>query len=216
MSSLHPYPLIYCPPGVARPACCPGVHQVGLLPGVGPDAVAHSDGTIQGGGGMCYGGAYSDTLYRWTKTMAGWYLGLNPAHKPQHLARTSTHPRIVRWVRVPGIHAAHEWAVPVLVTWIDESPVVAVDRIWAGAAAGWTHGDDLDPTLRACLAIANHIQLAPEPEDRNRQVRDLAVSLLALGHWLDEDLLVAAGWMSERMMISVIKAAIDQFEPAAA
>lgn len=200
---MNPYPLIYCPRGILRPSCCPWPAGVGLLDGKGADAPA--------GGGTCYGAAYRDG--DWRKTPAGWYV-LIEGHKPQHLGRAQSHPRILRWQAVPGHAPETWWRIPVLLApmvTVDGQPdkaacyVSAIDRVWG--PSGWEAPADLEPIMRSLLAIAEGVPLADTPEDRSRAVAQLAIDLAALGQWIDGDLMATAGWLTEDVMTRIIFAA---------
>lgn len=207
---MNPYPLIYCPKGVDRPTCCPAPHVVGIVPGKGPDATFDADGKPTDQGGLCFGGTLQPGL-RWVRTPKGWWIGLHPQHQPQHLRRVALHPRIVRWTWVDGAQDGHRWQVPVLLTTTDEGDIVlALDRVWRGEADGWQAGDDLTAIVTRCLAIANQVALADSEAERDAAVRILAVDLLALGHFTDDDFLAGTGWLSESTMIRVVQAAIDR------
>lgn len=208
---MTPYPLIYCPAGVARPAAvCASPHQVGTLAGKGPDAHLDADGKPIDRGGTCHGGTLQPGL-RWLKTPAGWWLGLHPQHQPQHLRRVALHPRIMRWTWVEGAEPGHRWQVPVILTTNDAGDtVLALDRVWRGEADGWQAGDDLTAIAERCLAVANGVALADSEDERNAAIRTLAIDLLTLGHWANGDLLAATGWFSELVMVRIVQASIDR------
>jgi len=210
---MNPYPLIYCPQGVARPACCPSVGGTGLLDGKGADVASGGKG-----GGVCYGGPYRDGA--WQRTPAGWYVLLD-GHKPQHLGRAQSHPRILRWQAVPGHLPETYWRVPVvlapLVAEKDGAAaacyVSALERVWYGD--GWKAPTDLEDLHRSLLAIAEGVPLADTAAERDHKVTALAIELLELGQWVDGDLLAAAGWLTEALVERVILAACGA-EPEAA
>jgi hypothetical protein len=206
---MTPYPLIYCPKGRSRPAVAASPHQVGIMPGHGPDARLDDRGQPLDAGGTCHGGTITPGL-RWLKTPAGWWLGLHPQHQPQHLRRVDGHPRVMRWTWIDGAQAGHRWQVPVILTTSpDGDTVLALDRVWRGEA-GWQAGDELTSIAERCLAVANLVALADDDRDRDQAIRSLAIDLLTLGHHVDEDLLIATGWLSELTMVRVIQAAIDR------
>jgi hypothetical protein len=60
---------------------------------------------------------------------------------------------------------------------------------------------------RQVLAIASGVPLAETAEERDRACARLAADLLALGQWVDADLLAVLGWLSEDTMERVILAA---------
>jgi hypothetical protein len=202
---LTPTPLIYCPIGIPRPACCPPRAPIAALKGKGPDAVTTViDGQehTEGGGGTTYGGGYDPaTKGAWRKTRAGWYvLLLN--HRPQDLIRVQRHPRVREWVTIPGVRPDHQWQVPVLLDLSDGQVTSALDGIWDGER--WT-GGELEPLQQALLALVNGIEQS-SPVDLSAAVRDLAVQGLALGQHVDIDLLAVAGWFSESLCLATISA----------
>ncbi len=200
MSELNPYPLMFCPPGIDKPACCPHMGQVRVKSDAGPE----------GAGGICWGGGYDAQAGTWTKTAAGWWLNLN-GQQPQHLTRMQTHPRILRWRSIPGALEGHWWQIPVLLTHVlhgeDKTYVSALDRIWSGTE--WAAPSELKPIQERVLAVVNGIPLDMDLEVRNAAVRKLAVSILQIGQWVDQDFLSAAGWLSERMMLNAVACSAD-------
>lgn len=208
---MNPYPLIYCPKGVARPACCPWQGGTGLLDGKGADAPV--------GGGVCYGGPFRGGA--WKKTPGGWYVLLD-GHQPQHLGRAQPHPRLVRWQAVPGHAPETWWRIPVMIQPLvrpDGQPdrarvyVSALDRVWG--PDGWQAPSELEPIMRDLLAVSEGAPLADTAEERDLAVVRLAISLCALGQWVDGDLIATAGWLTDTVVLRIIKAAIgiDFMEP---
>ncbi len=108
---MTPYPFIFCPPGVDKPACCAHMGQVRQTATGGPE----------GTGGVCWGGPYDPEAARWVKTAGGWYLG-DAGHRPQDLVRLNTHPRVVKWHQIPGALEDQWWRVPVLLTLTGDDP----------------------------------------------------------------------------------------------
>jgi hypothetical protein len=191
--NLTPYPVFYTPPGQPRPACCP--HDGGLqLIAPGPDGLL----------GMLWGGAELPAAADWRQTHAGWWVRAD-GHLPQHLTRLDGHPRIPRWCVVEGALEDHWWRVPILIDKQDETWGSALDRLWTGGEFG--PPADLEPLQRQVLAIVAGVPLADTAEARDVACAKLAVELLALGQWVDSDLLAALGWLSEDMMERVILAA---------
>lgn len=205
---MTPYPLYYCPQGVARPLCCPHVGAVGALPGKGPDTVRTPEGQAIGGDGLCWGGPLpAPGTAVWTKAPAGWYVLLD-GMTPQALRRSITHPRVLRWRTVRGISPDHRWRVPVLLTRDEEGdPLLAIDRVLT--PDGWQAGDDLTPLLEPLQAVAAGRRLHEDPTERNEACIALAIDLLAIGQWLDRDLAAVTGWISEAVVIRVLRAALD-------
>lgn len=198
-------PLIYCPVGIERPACCAHRAPIDLLRGKGPDAVTtveHGQEVITGGGGKIYGSGYDpSTREKWRKTRAGWWvLLLN--HKPQDLIRIQRHPRVRTWVTVPGAHVGHEWQVPVLLELSETGITSALDGIWDGER--YTAGD-LEALQQELLALIRGIDQGSEI-DLAAEVRRLAALGLGLGQHVDLDLLAVAGWLSESLALATISA----------
>ncbi len=209
---LTPYPLIYCPKGVAKPSCCPHGAAVGLLAGHGPDAVDRmEDGhqVTEGGGGLCYGGGYQPGSPGWTKTRGGWWVQLR-GQRPQDLLRLQAHPRVQRWYTIPGAHPGQEWRIPAL---IEEGPngwTSALDGIWDGESY---HGGDLAPLQTQLLAVVNDAAQTEEgdhPDALLAAIRALGIAILAVGQWVDEDLLIAGRYLSELTILSAITSACSR------
>lgn len=207
---LTPYPLIYTPKGMLKPACCAHPAPVGLYDGHGADAVIAPDGTRSGGGGLCWGGPFDPTL-NWVKTRAGWWVVLD-GHLPQHTRRVVTHPRILRWTAVTGAQSDHVWRVPVLIT-----PVVeAAGTVWQSACDrlysrdGWRDADDLADLQQPLLALAQQVRQHDSEQANNAALTDLAIALLGLGHWIDADLLETGHWLSEMMVHRILVAGLDR------
>jgi hypothetical protein len=191
--SLTPYPIWYTPAGVAKPACCP---HAGGLPVIVPGPDGATGGTLWGANALPAGD--------WRRAAPGWWV-LADGHLPQHLARLDGHPRIPRWAVVEGTEVDHFWRVPILLEKVDSTWRSSLDRVWTGD--GFAPPKDLEPISRQVLAITSGVPLHHDIEERNRLCAVLAVDLLALGQWVDGDLLAALGWLSEDMMERVILAA---------
>jgi hypothetical protein len=202
-------PLIYCPKGIAKPACCAHGGAVGLLPGKGPDVSSVLEGdqlVTTGGGGLCYGGGWQPDAPGWTLTSGGWYVQLL-GHRPQDLIRLQSHPRVRRWQTVVGAQPDQLWQIPVLLEHGGNGYTSALDGVWNGQA--WTAGElaDLQSQL---LALVNGIGQGDPAFNMEQSLRDLAFALLAVGHWIDEPLLAVTGWFSEQLLARTILAATDQ------
>jgi hypothetical protein len=207
--ALTPYPLFYLPPSVQPPACCPHRVRFGTSRNAGPDGVDTPEGRV-GGSGHTLGGSFRHG--DWRKSPAGWWLLCGEGHQPQHLVRMPAHPAIRRWRSVDGVIPGQRWRVPVLLT-LDQGDLIdATDRRWT--ADGWQAADDLRPLLEPLLAVGCGILLDPDPTARNAAMVRLAVGLLAVGHWIDADLLATTGWLSESLVLRVVNAALDR-EPVA-
>ncbi len=207
---LTPYPLIYTPKGTPKPACCAHQAPMAVYDGHGADAVVAQDGTLSGGGGLCWGAPYDPSL-PWKKSSAGWWAVID-GHLPQTSRRIVTHPRIVRWTAVTGAHHDHVWRVPVLLTPNVEAAgttwLSACDRLYS--STGWRDADDLDALQQPLLAVAQNIRQHQGEAENNKALTNLAIELLALGHWIDPALLELAGWLSETMVFRILVAAIDR------
>lgn len=214
MSAVNPWPRIYCPPGVARPACCPpGIAAVAVHPSHAPD-VAHlpEDARAEVAGrtwGLCYGG---DPIpgQRWARTDAGWWAAVD-GFTPQDVLRLERHPRVLRWRQVQGAHLDHWWSVPVILApagAAGQGYVSALDRL-VGPAGARIAGEDLAPLQETLLAIVNGVELGQTEAQRNDALEQLAIGLLAIGHWVDAPLLYAAGWLSESVLVRIVVAAAD-------
>jgi hypothetical protein len=191
--SLTPYPIWYTPPGMGRPACCPHVGGLQVIV-PGPDEQV---------GGMLWGAA-ALPVGDWRRAGPGWWICAD-GHLPQHLTRLDGHPRIPRWACVEGATPEQFWRVPILIEKSEDTWRSALDRVWGGDT--FTVPEDLEPLSRQVLAISAGVPLHETLEERNRLCARLAVDLLALGQWVDGDLLAALGWLSEDMMERVILAA---------
>jgi hypothetical protein len=205
---LTPYPLVYCPKGINKPACCPHTARVDLLPGKGPDAVVSVVDNQQvtvGGGGTCWGGGYQPAAPGWKLTRGGWYVQIH-GHKPQDLIRLQAHPRVREWTRIPGAQPDQAWQVPVL---LEED----ANHGWTSAADGIWDGErydagDLAPLQEQLMAVLRNITLGLDGPELLAAIRTLAIDLLRVGQWVDEDLLIAGRWLSESVMLSAITSAV--------
>lgn len=195
---LVPYPLIFTPQGMPKPACCPHMAQVPVLKG--PEGLP----------GICWGGAYLPDAGEWIKTPAGWWLNIN-GHQPQHMTKLETHPRVMRWECIIGAQPDHFWRIPILLTRVslgeEEGFVSALDRIWNGME--WAAPRDLEPLQTRLLSAANGVPLGADPELRSKAMREIAMEILSVGSWVDPDFLAATGWLSERLIVDIPLAACD-------
>lgn len=207
---MTPYPIIYTPRGVNKPACCAHNAPNGLLSGIGPDA----DDQTGKGGGEVWGGTYTKGQ-PWRKSRAGWYW-LDQGHRPQDLARLTCHPRLVKWTVVPGAVEGQWWRVPIIVAPTPTPPdaegktsrmyLSALDRVWGWD--GYGSPADLEDLQRRCIAVAIGSPLADTPADRDAACARLAIDLLREGHWIDEGWMIEHAWLTESVQIRVIRAAI--------
>lgn len=204
--NLTPYPLIYCPKGINKPACCPHVAIMELFAGKGPDAVTtlvNGQEITEGGGGRCYGGGYQVGSPGWTKTKAGWWVQLR-GHRPQDLIRLQPHPRVRRWVQIPGAQTDHLWQVPVLIEEGGTGWTSSLDGVWDGDEF---HGGELADLQTQLLAVVRGVAHDHDASDLQKAIRELAVSILCVGQWVDEDLVIAGKFLSESVMLGAITAA---------
>jgi hypothetical protein len=208
---LTPYPLIYCPKGITKPACCPHAAPTALLPGKGPDAVLLDDGQPDrtSGGGMCYGGGWQPNSPGWKKTRAGWYVQIG-RHRPQDLIRLQPHPRVREWITIQGAQADHAWRIPLLLEQGDAGWTSALDGVWDGEQY---HGGDLAPVQEQLLAVVRDVVQGLESPELLAAIRSLAIQILAVAQWVDEDLLIAGGFLSEMLALRAIVGAAGQGEP---
>jgi hypothetical protein len=150
-----------------------------------------------------WGGAYQAT--GWLEHSRGVWVHLD-GRLPQHLTRFEISPRITVWKCVPGAIEGHEWQVPVLLAPTGSGSYrSALDRVLG--RDGWGAPAELEALQRQLLAIAQGVPQGVTEEERDAAMTDLAVRLLSCGQWVDADLLRAAGWLSERMLVRVICAA---------
>lgn len=174
------------------------------MPGRGPDALV---GDVDG---ICYGGPYETDGWDWKPSPAGWWLG-TCGHRPQDLVRLEDHPRVIRWRTIPGAQPEHTWRVPVLLTPDPDGAapayVSALDRVMT--PQGWQAPEDLRPLQEWLLHLAHRQTSAGTMEERNARFIQGAVALLAVGQWVDFDLLATAGWLSERLSLAIAFAAHD-------
>lgn len=203
---MNNYPAIYCPAGVERPACSRGAGAaiIEVLPGKGPDQGEK--------GGVCYGGGFHPGL-KWTKTSAGWWLGLS-GHRPQDTARLQPNPSVQSWRTIEGVQPDHQWRVPVLLAFdpATASYLSALDRVWKGGD-DWATPDELTALQETLLAITRREPLHDDPRERHAAMLRLGIGLLAVGHHVDSDLLTAAGWLTERMIVEATQWAVNTAPP---
>ena len=207
--NLTPYPKIYVPHGIERPLCCAHDGACQVVPGKGPDARLDAQGQALDQGGMCWGGSYQRDVGTWIKAKPGWWLQLD-GHRPQDLARLEEPRRVLRWIPVKGIEVDHWWRIPVCLSRLDGDKgwQSALDRLWSGQ--DFVDPEEWSPILAPLRSIAACVPLHPEVEDRDRAITALAIRLLKVAHWIDEDLLAATQWLSERSQIAIIRAALGE------
>lgn len=206
---LTPYPLIYCPKNVLKPACCPHVGHVDVLRGKGPDAVLLPDGQpdLESGGGKCYGGGWQPGS--WLKTRAGWYVQ-EGRHRPQDLIRLQPHPRVREWVTIQGAQPDHQWKIPLLLEQGESGWTSALDGVWDGNEY---HGGELAALQEQLLAVVRDVVQGLDTPELLAAIRDLAIKILGIAQWVDEDLLIVKGFLSEMVALRAIVGAAGQGEP---
>lgn len=209
MDPLTPYPLYYCPPGVARPAHCPHLHIFRALPQAAPDDQA---GTVYGGVAQLADRA------AWVRHPTdGWWL-LPGGQRPQDLVRIETSPRILRWYLVQGAEPKHWWRVPVLLTPADAADPRSPDKGYVSALdrlrhrGGWSAPEALRSAQERLLAVALGHELAATIDERNTAVLRLVADILSLGHHVTDFELDAFGWLSEALVDRVLIAASDRLD----
>jgi hypothetical protein len=194
--SVSPYPQIYTPKGVSRPGCCFHNGPLRVLEGHGPD---WDPDAKTGGGGMIWGGTYRPGPC-WRKAGDFWVHLIG--QRPQDVIRTTIHPRVKRRIWVKGALPAQKWSVPVLLEKVgDRAFRPIVDGIWDGSR--WSAGD-LEPLIEQLIAFAHELELADDRTEIDATLRMLAVSILAIDHWVDEPLMVVSGWLSESLMQAAV------------
>jgi hypothetical protein len=189
----------YCPPGVAKPAhaIIPGACQ--CLPTGGPPGAVP--------GGMCYGGAVEPEDTGWQKHPAGHWFTYEDA-SPALLIRLDANPRLVRWIEIAGADPAHIWRVPVLLEPVygedGETPILfksALDRIWTGGK--WDTPTEILDLQRRLLLMCHAIGTDRTVVSSAEAVKT-ALDALLEGHEFDPAELIAAGWVSEVLVLRTL------------
>lgn len=196
----------YCPPGVDRPAhaTVPVVCRMaerGGPPGAPP-------------GGVCYGGPIEPDEQGWKQHAGGWWFNFDGA-APMQFIKLDLHPRLTEWRTVAGADPAHLWRVPVLVTPIcdEEDPdriigfKSGLDRVWNGT--GWDLPADLIELRQRLLWTFQEIAGETLTLSSSECV-DMALRLLEQGQQFDRAEIVAAGWVSEVLVVRTLCAATDR------
>jgi hypothetical protein len=189
----------YCPPGVPKPAhaIIPGMCQ--CLPTGGPPGAVP--------GGMCYGGAVEPEDTGWRQHPAGHWFTYEDA-SPALLIRLDANPRLVRWVEIAGADPAHIWRVPVLLEPVygadGETPVLfksALDRIWTGGT--WDTPAEIQDLQRRLLLMCHDIGTNRTAVSSAEAVQT-ALDALRQGHEFDPAEIIAAGWVSEVLVLRTL------------
>lgn len=188
----------YCPPGVAKPAhaIIPGACRC-MPTGGPPDAVP---------GGMCYGGAVEPEDTGWQQHPAGHWFTYEDAC-PALLIRLDTDPRILEWIEAGGENPAHIWRVPKLLAPImgEDGEVdmfkSALDNVWT--PSGWSLPQAMQDLQRRFLSLCYNIGtdkiLLSSPE-----AVAMTIDVLRLGHEFDPHEVIAAGWISEVLVVRTL------------
>lgn len=202
-------PSWYCPPGVSLPAYVQFQDPVQpLMRGKGPDVDV--DPEAKGGGVVHGGGGYVDKQPGWSKTKDGYWVRFAGA-LPQFMTRQDTHPRIVSWALVDGVHPGHEWLIPVLVrpvfrkgSDVARSFQSALERAWRDG--GFKDPADLAPIQQRIIHVAQG--LAIEGRGYDPMFR-LVLELIQLGHHsLDVNEFNANEWLTQSLAIRIFSAAV--------
>ncbi len=212
---MQSFPLLYTRAAavIARPTVCPqSAAPAGCVRNIGPDV---ADGGP--GGGTVWGGIYRPGT--WRKAASGYYV-LMEGHQPQHVARLQVHPRITRWLAVPGADPEHYWRVPVLLAPLRKSPtggqvyVSALDRVFNGTT--YAAPADLNAIQQRLFCLAEGVPLADTADKRDGACCALAIDLLQLGQEGDAEFFGLMGWITEQVVQRVLIAACgvtDEVEP---
>ncbi len=201
----------YCPPGMAKPTHCPWPDGIAmnLAPAAGPEGVAP--------GGRIWGGPMLAGEPGWHVHAQGWAFNLDGAD-PAHLLRLDPHPRIIDWRDVKGANPDQNWRVPVIFAPVrdDRGNVVqfisALERTWDGKQ--WDDPADLNSLRRRLHATALGIGLERfNLEDP--QVVTMALDILRQGHDFDAAEIIAAGWVTQILVIRTLLVATGMSEPSA-
>jgi hypothetical protein len=192
------FPLYYLPPDVPRPGHV--VHQgvISVLRHVGPeDAAEHERG------GVILGGPWDDRAAGlWRRTQAGWWVAMGGA-APEHLARLAPMDGPI----VNGHLAGHRWMVPRLMRWRDGHGLVSAvpnefrDYAWQAPAA-------LEPLMLRLRTLFYWQRGGEIPEVPDGETVDIAVDLLALNYHVSIHELTIAGWLSDRFVLDILRAAV--------
>lgn len=197
-------PQWYVSPGTDKPAHLPAViPAIGLQPGAaGPDGLA----------GVVFGASAYDpaTCDDYRPMPGGWWVRRPSFLLPQHLVRISPPREVCRWTVVQG-DDQHVWRVPVILANVatdgEALYVSALDRVWRGYT--WDVSRECQYLASRLLAVAHGVSLGDDIEARNREMVHLACDLLAIGHHVHADELADWGWLTEMLIIKIVRAAIE-------
>ena len=186
------YPTLYVAPGAPCPAWCwPGA-VIDCLPGAGIAAAP---------GGRCYGGEFAPG--EWLPISPCAWLLDDGELGPQRLRRMRPDPRVLHWNSVEGPIEGHHWRVPCLIAWDADKQewYTATDRMLG--TDGW-HEPIYGQAQERLAAIAAGCGLGDMPDEA---LTDLACQLLSVGHYGDRELFAALGWLSEILVVRIVRAA---------
>lgn len=191
------FPLYYLPPGMKRPVHI--VHQGGGGVGasIGPDGASDDER-----GGTIYGSAWDDrTMPMWKRTQAGWWVAMGDA-TPMQLARLVP----MEGDLVPGSKPGHSWLVPRLLRWRDGyglvSAVPAEFRDYQ-----WQPPPHLEPLMVKLKCMFYWQKDSEVPEVPDDEAVDLAVQILALNYHITIHELTVEGWLSDVLVLAVLRTA---------
>ncbi len=196
----------YCPPGIARPAHALTPMVCRMTDTGGPVGAVP--------GGICYGGPIEPGEVGWHQHASGYWFDYRQA-SPLQLIRLDPHPRLIEWKTVAGADPTHLWRVPVLVspTFDEFDPDTitgfksSLDRIWDGKE--WTLPADLVELRQRLLWTFAEIAGDRVTLDSGEAV-DMALGLLEQGQRFDRSEIIAAGWVSEVLIVRSLCAASDR------
>lgn len=192
----------YCPPGLAKPkhAIIPG--SLACLPEGGPPGAVP--------GGTCYGGPVEPDEPGWQQHQAGHWFNYTEA-VPALLLRMDPNPRMVRWVEVAGADPSHTWRVPVLMEPVygeDGETILlfksALDRVWTGTT--WDTPEAVSDLQRRLMLVC-HALGTNQANLTSVEAVQATLDVLRQGHEFDPQEIIAAGWVSEVLVVRVLVAA---------
>lgn len=192
------FPLYYLPKGMPRPAHL--VHQGGIAVSA---STGPTDATEAERGGTIFGAAWDDrTLPLWRKTQAGWWVAMGSA-TPMQFSRMVP----VEGAIIPGKDPDHRWLVPSLLRWRDGFGLVSAvpaefrDYQWQAPA-------HLEPLLVKLKCLFYWQAEGDVPEVPDDEALRLAVDILALNYHISLDELTVSGWLTDRLVLEVMRTAV--------
>lgn len=192
------FPLYYVPPGKQRPAHI--VHQGGIrvVDGVGPEDAGPDER-----GGTVFGSAWDPrALPLWRKTQDGWWLAMGTA-TPVQLARLAPLDGAI----VPAHQPGQSWLVPRLLHWRDGHGLVsAVPNEYRDYQ--WQPPLHLEPLMLRLRSVFYWERGGEVPEVPDAETVQLAVDILALNYHVSLHELTLAGWITDRLVLDVLRTAV--------